>query len=53
MLRRDKNDSERVLAPLRPAEDSVIIDTTDLNLEQSFIKVAELIRGRLGNEDDI
>ncbi len=47
MLRRDKNDSERELSPLRPAEDSVIIDTSDINLEQSFLKLSELIRGRI------
>lgn len=47
MLRRDKNDSERALAPLRPAGDAVIIDTTDLNLEQSFSSLAGLIRGRI------
>lgn len=47
MLRRDKNDSERALAPLRPAGDAVIIDTTDLNLEQSFSRLAGLIRGRI------
>lgn len=30
---RDKNDSTRVLAPLKPAKDAVIIDSTDLSVE--------------------
>ena len=32
---RDYNDSHRQVAPLKPAEDSVIVDTTGLTLEQS------------------
>ena len=31
--RRDKNDSTRTLAPLKPAEDAIIIDSTDLTIE--------------------
>ncbi len=38
--RRDKVDSERRLAPLKPADDAVIIDTSALN----FDEVLELIR---------
>lgn len=47
MLIRDKNDSERAIAPLRPAEDSETIDTTGLSLDQSFEKAAELIKKRI------
>jgi cytidylate kinase len=43
MILRDSNDSSRAIAPLRPADDCVIIDTTQLGLAQSFEKVAELI----------
>jgi cytidylate kinase len=32
--RRDKDDSERVLAPLRAAPDAIEVDTTGLDLEQ-------------------
>lgn len=32
---RDYNDSHREVAPLKPAEDSIIVDTTGLTLEQS------------------
>ena len=32
--RRDENDSTRALAPLKPAKDAIIIDSTDLSLEE-------------------
>ena len=42
---RDRNDSERATAPLRPAEDSVALDTTELDLDESFAALCELIAG--------
>jgi len=33
MKRRDSNDTNRTLSPLQPAQDAVIIDSTDLSLE--------------------
>ncbi|WHH59463.1 (d)CMP kinase [Petroclostridium sp. X23] len=44
---RDKNDSSREFAPLKAAEDAVIIDTTNNDLEQSVAVVSNLIRERL------
>ena len=42
---RDHQDRTRATAPLVPADDAVIIDTTDLNLEQVFAAMAaHLIR---------
>ena len=41
---RDKNDSGREFAPLKPAEDSVYMDNTDMTLEESIDKVCELAR---------
>ncbi len=34
MKKRDANDSSRALAPLKPASDAVMIDTTDLSIPQ-------------------
>ncbi len=34
MLQRDKNDSNRALAPLKPAQDAIRIDSTALTVEQ-------------------
>lgn len=46
MMIRDKNDSERETAPLKAAEDSVILDTTLLDLDESFHALCELIKKR-------
>jgi cytidylate kinase len=40
---RDKRDESRDVAPLRPAEDAVIIDSTGLSIEEVFDKVVSLI----------
>ncbi|HDN79071.1 MAG: (d)CMP kinase [Chloroflexi bacterium] len=44
MRRRDHIDSSRDVAPLRPAEDAIIIDTTNLSIEEVFRKVMDLIK---------
>ena len=41
---RDEADSTRAIAPLRPAEDAVILDSTSLGLEAVVEHVLELIR---------
>jgi cytidylate kinase len=43
MRRRDKIDSERVAAPLRPAYDAVIIDTTGLSIAEVLARMEELV----------
>lgn len=45
---RDEQDANRSVAPLRPAEDAVTLDTTNLDLEQSLERVIEIIRERTG-----
>ena len=47
IIKRDHNDSSRKIAPLRPAEDSIIVDTTELDPEQSVNRITELIKGRM------
>ena len=44
---RDKRDSQRSVAPLVPAEDAVIIDSTDLDINQVFDSAMEIINSRL------
>lgn len=41
---RDRLDSEREHSPLRPAEDSIIIDTTQLSLTQVVQRIVSLVR---------
>jgi len=48
MITRDKNDSERDTAPLKAADDAVILNTTDLNFEESFLAICSLVTGRFG-----
>ena len=36
MIKRDYNDSHRAVAPLKPADNAIIIDTSELDLEQSI-----------------
>jgi cytidylate kinase len=43
---RDERDSTRADSPLRIAEDAVVIDTTDLSIEQVFARMLEVIRER-------
>jgi cytidylate kinase len=42
---RDAADSNRRIAPLKPAVDAVLLDTTTLTLEQQVTRVVELARG--------
>ena len=44
---RDYNDSHRAAAPLKRAEDAVLVDTTGLSFEQSVEKIISLIRRAL------
>ncbi|MBE0699202.1 MAG: (d)CMP kinase [Anaerolineaceae bacterium] len=43
MRRRDKMDSSRAIAPLRPAEDAIIINTDGMGIDQVVAIVKELI----------
>jgi len=45
MQKRDKNDSTRELAPLKSAEDAVVIDSTDFTIDE----VVELMLSHIEN----
>ena len=45
---RDYNDSHRAAAPLRQAEDAVLVDTSELTFAESQQKLTEIIKGRVG-----
>ncbi len=40
---RDRRDSERPISPLKPAEDALLLDTTELDIEKAFAAALELI----------
>lgn len=46
LMARDRKDSERVTAPLRPADDAVRVDTTALTFEEQLAAILELVRAR-------
>ena len=42
-MERDRRDSSRAISPLRPAEDAIMLDTTDLNQEQVLQRALEIV----------
>lgn len=46
--KRDRIDSSRAFAPLKPAEDSIQLDTSKLNIEESVNAVLEIIKNKVG-----
>lgn len=46
--RRDHLDTTRAVSPLRPATDAVLVDTSELTLEQVVDTLDELVRERIG-----
>ena len=50
MAKRDEQDSTRAAAPLRAAEDAVVVDTSDMTLDESIGHICALVRDRFGPE---
>ncbi|MBQ5333331.1 MAG: (d)CMP kinase [Oscillospiraceae bacterium] len=44
IIKRDRDDSTREIAPLKQAEDAVLCDTTELSLEESVEKIIRMIK---------
>ena len=43
---RDKNDKERKYSPLKKDKDSIVIDTSDLNIEEQVSEILNIIKDR-------
>ena len=43
IIYRDKNDSEREFAPLRQAEDAILVDTSDMTIDEVIDKIYSMI----------
>ena len=41
---RDKSDESRAVGPLKPAEDAIVVDTTNMNIEQVVEKLADYVK---------
>jgi cytidylate kinase len=52
MRARDAQDSGRAVAPLKPAPDALLLDTTALDAEAAFAAAMGIVRGRLGTTRD-
>lgn len=50
IIKRDYNDSHRAVAPLRQADDAVLIDTTDMGFHEVCEEILDLIKKRLDIE---
>ena len=48
MIARDKQDSERTIAPLKQAADAVLLDTSGDTVEQSVNAILDIVRRKLG-----
>jgi cytidylate kinase len=48
LAQRDARDSGREVAPLRPAEDATVVDTTDLSINEVVQRLLELIAEKTG-----
>jgi cytidylate kinase len=49
---RDEQDRQRATAPLKPAADATVLDTTTLDAEAAFAAAMALVRSRLGSRLD-
>ena len=49
---RDARDASRAIAPLKPAEDAVILDTSDLDRDAAIAEAIRLVEQRLGQKAD-
>ena len=50
IIKRDYNDSHRAVAPLKQADDAVLIDTTDMGFHEVCEEILDLIKERLDIE---
>ena len=44
MIQRDYQDSHRAIAPLKQADDAVLVDTSDMNLEQVLETLNKIVK---------
>lgn len=47
VVSRDRRDMERETAPLKQAEDAILVDTSDMDFEQSFEAILKIVQEKL------
>lgn len=50
VVQRDHNDSNRAEAPLKQAQDALLVDTTGMDFQQAFELLLETIKGKTGKQ---
>ena len=50
MIQRDYQDSHRAIAPLKQADDAVLVDTSEMNLEQVLETLETIVKEKTENE---
>lgn len=48
IIERDHNDMNRAISPLRQAEDAILLDSSDMDIEQVVSKMIEIIESKRG-----
>jgi CMP/dCMP kinase len=48
IARRDERDAGRGAAPMKPAQDAVLLDTSDLDIDSAFDSVVGLVKRKIG-----
>ena len=52
IIQRDEQDSSRAAAPLKQAEDAVLVDSSDLSFDETFQLLCEIVVQRLAAEQE-
>ncbi|MGB5068386.1 MAG: d(CMP) kinase [Albidovulum sp.] len=47
VIERDKRDAERAVAPLKAATDAVVLDTSEMGVEEAVAQAMKVVQGRL------
>ncbi len=52
IIARDDFDSNRTITPLKPAEDAIVIDTSDMKIEDVVKTIESIVRGENNHENE-
>jgi cytidylate kinase len=52
ILQRDERDRSRVTAPLKPAEDAVLLDTTNLTIDAAVQQAIAMVNAKISGRHD-
>ena len=47
--KRDKNDKNRKISPLKKTKDSILLNTSNLSIRRSFLKIKKIIEKKIHN----